>query len=78
MKKEDRKFCGSFMPNIYFLLQIITVLLFVLTYLQVDDLLGFGTGGLYITFLVSAGSIGYFSVRRKEIVSRQRQHCSDC
>ncbi len=78
MKKEDRKFCGSFIPNIYFLLQTITVLLFVLIYLQIDELLGFGTGGLYITFLVSVGTISYFSVRRKEIVSRQKQHCRNC
>ena len=74
-KKNQRHFCGAFMPNIYFLLQVIMTLLAVLVYFQVDKFLNFGTAGLYILFLVTAGSLAYFVALRIKIVKRQREHC---
>jgi len=76
-KKNQRRFCGVFMPNIYFLLQVVITLLAVLVYFQVDEFLNFGTAGLYILFLATVGSLAYFVTLRSKIIRRQREHCDE-
>ncbi len=75
--KDSRRFCGHFMPNIYFLLQVVTILLLVLIYLQVADVFSFGTDKLYIIFLIATGSVVFFAIKRSNVIRRQNHHCKE-
>jgi len=65
---EKRTSKGSFLPNIYFLLQVIIVLLVA----SIVYKLNFGGPTNYIVVVVSIISILYFLIRRKEVILRQK------
>ncbi|MCK4973976.1 MAG: hypothetical protein KAR81_01870 [Sulfurimonas sp.] len=67
LANDKRRYVGPLMPNIYFSLQVIIVLLILSMILQFNP----GTGVTYISIVISIVSIGYFLIKRKDVLNRQ-------
>jgi len=69
MRVNDKRTSkGSLLPNIYFLLQVVIVLLIA----SIVYKLNFGGPTNYIVVVVSITSVLYFLIRRREIIHRQK------
>lgn len=73
--KEKRKHCGSLMPNIYFLLQIIIVLLALIIVIQLETVFGYPSSFVVFSVILSLAVIVYFIFTRKSTITRQKEHC---
>ena len=67
LANDNRKYVGPLMPNIYFSLQVIIVLLILSMILQFNP----GTGVVYVSIVISIVSIGFFLIKRKDVLNRQ-------
>ena len=67
LANDNRRHVGPLMPNIYFSLQVIIVLLILSMILQFNP----GTGVVYVSIVISIVSIGYFLIKRKDVLNRQ-------
>ncbi len=75
--KEKRRFCGCMMPNIFFLLQLVIILLILLIALQTISIFNAGTIVAYIYIFFALVAIGYCAVARRNVINRQYQHCDE-
>jgi len=73
---EKRHACGSLKPNLYFLLQIISILLLLLLVLQLVELFNLGVHIILISSFIAIALIMYFLIRRKKVLQRQKWFCS--
>ena len=74
-RNEKRRACGSLKPNVYFLLQIISVLLVLSLVLQLIELFNFGVPVELASYFISIAFVMYFLIRRKRVIQRQEWYC---
>lgn len=71
INNEHRHAHGSMIPNLFFLLQTIVVLLILLILIQISDMLNFSGVFILISCAVAVAFLMYFLVRRKRVIQRQ-------
>lgn len=74
---EKRHFCGCFMPNIFFLLQVAIVLLFLLIALQTIPIFDVSPFFGYVYICIAIVALMYFAKTRKNVIDRQYKHCDE-
>jgi len=74
---EKRHFCGCFMPNIFFLLQVVIVLLFLLIALQTVALFNLSPFFGYVYISIAIVALIYFAKARRNVIDRQYKHCDE-
>ncbi len=74
---EKRHFCGCFMPNIFFLLQIAIVLLFLLIALQTISIFDVSPFFGYVYICIAIVALMYFAKTRRDVIDRQYKHCDE-
>ena len=74
-RDEKRHACGSLKPNVYFLLQIISVLLLLSLVLQLFELFNLGVPVVLASYFISVALVMYFLIRRKRVIQRQEWYC---
>jgi len=74
---EKRHFCGCFMPNTFFLLQVVIVLLFLLIAFQTITIFDVSPFFGYVYICIAIVALMYFNKTRKNVIDRQYQHCDE-
>ena len=74
---EKRHFCGCFMPNIFFLLQVAIVLLFLLVAMQTVTIFDVDPFFGYVYVCVAIVAVMYCVKVRRNVIDRQFQHCDE-
>ena len=74
---EKRRSSGPLVPNIYFLLQVVVVLLVLSLFMQLADYLELGVVPRFIASFMSIATIMYFLVQRKRVIQRQEFYHSE-
>jgi len=65
------------MPNIFFLLQVISVLLLLLIALQTVSLFDVSPFFGYVYICIAIVALMYFAKTRKNVIDRQYKHCDE-
>ncbi len=74
---EKRRYCGCFMPNIFFLLQVCMTLLLLLVSLELLTVLDMSPFLGYVYVVIAIMAVAYFANLRKKVIQRQYQHCDE-
>ncbi len=74
---EKRHFCGCFMPNIFFLLQVAIVLLLLLIALQTIAIFDVSPFLGYVYICMAIVALMYFAKTRRDVIERQYKHCDE-
>jgi len=74
---EKRHFCGCFMPNIFFLLQVAIVLLFLLIAMQTIVIFDVHPFVGYVYICIAIVAVMYCVKIRRDVIDRQYKHCDE-
>lgn len=74
---EKRHFCGCFMPNIFFLLQVVIVLLSLLIAFQTIPIFDVSPFFGYVYVCIAIVALMYFVKARRDVIERQYKHCDE-
>ena len=75
--REKRHFCGCFIPNIFFLLQVAIVLLLLLIALQTIAIFDASPFLGYVYICMAIVALMYFAKTRRDVIERQYKHCDE-
>ena len=65
------------MPNIFFLLQVISVLLFLLIAMQTITIFDINPFFGYVYICIAIVALIYFAKARRNVIDRQYKHCDE-
>ncbi|QOY53988.1 hypothetical protein HUE87_08790 [Candidatus Sulfurimonas marisnigri] len=70
-RDEKRQSYGTLLPNIFFSLQVIAILLILSLIVQFVELFNLAIPIILISCFIAIGFVFYFLIRRKNIIQRQ-------